>query len=339
MLLLFAGEDAVRETFRFQEEKLGTGSFIFHITSGEFFWSNGIFTLLGLTAGSVEPSVVHLRRMVHPEDRAPAGAYDNTVPVGLPVNRDFRIIHRNGRIRWLRSHAELLMGADGKPERVIGVFADITDKAEADRRAHAAALIWKTQAKAARCVTWVARPDGSVAVIPGWEARGGPDSTQMLDRGWLNFIHPADREATATAWRESIATGGLYSIDNRVLQPDGTYRWKRSRALPILSSSGEVLDWAGVTFDIEEAAPVDGPEEISRVTGAQLRSARGALKWSVRDLSTKANISTAVLRRLEQFDGQISGSRDAAAAAKTALQEAGAEFLTFSRGKPGVRLR
>jgi len=39
------------------------------------------------------------------------------------------------------------------------------------------------------------------------------------------------------------------------------------------------------------------------ISGAQIRMARGLLKWSVGELSELANVGTTTIKRLEQVDG------------------------------------
>ncbi|MES9862835.1 MAG: hypothetical protein ABW157_20800 [Candidatus Thiodiazotropha sp. LLP2] len=39
------------------------------------------------------------------------------------------------------------------------------------------------------------------------------------------------------------------------------------------------------------------------LSGAQIRMARGLLRWSIQDLADKANIGTTTVRKLEKADG------------------------------------
>ena len=79
------------------------------------------------------------------------------------------------------------------------------------------------------------------------------------------------------------------------------------------------------------------------ITGAQMRMARGFLKWSAKQLSEEAGIGVATVKRMEEFDRlpNAKGANIEAVydALQNALHERGAE-LTFSDSHgPGVCLK
>jgi two-component sensor histidine kinase len=73
-----------------------------------------------------------------------------------------------------------------------------------------------------------------------------------LGEGWLEGIHPADREKSRKAWARSVATGRSYDVEHRVKRRDGGYRWARSRAFPRHDEADKVRLWYGSTEDIHE---------------------------------------------------------------------------------------
>lgn len=72
------------------------------------------------------------------------------------------------------------------------------------------------------------------------------------------------------------------------------------------------------------------------ITGAQVRMARAALRWGVRDLAVRAAVSPTTVAAVE-------ADKDARPATLTVLQQAleaaGIEFIAENGGGPGVRLR
>ncbi len=73
------------------------------------------------------------------------------------------------------------------------------------------------------------------------------------------------------------------------------------------------------------------------LTGAQIRSARAALKWSAQDLADKAGVAAKTIIRFEAADG-IPPSRSATLlAVKAALEGAGIEFIGWPTDRPGIR--
>ncbi|GEP00637.1 transcriptional regulator [Methylobacterium haplocladii] len=75
------------------------------------------------------------------------------------------------------------------------------------------------------------------------------------------------------------------------------------------------------------------------VTGAQIRMARGYLRWSVRDLADTSGVSPATIKRMEESEGVPKAITDNLAKVEKALAEAGLEFIAENGGGPGVRLK
>ena len=73
------------------------------------------------------------------------------------------------------------------------------------------------------------------------------------------------------------------------------------------------------------------------VTSAQVRMARAALNWSVRDLAEAARIHRNTVTNIET--GRYAGDAATLAAIDSALKRAGVEFIDENGGGPGVRLR
>ena len=121
---------------------------------------------------------------------------------------------------------------------------------------------------------------------------------------------------------------------------DGSTGWRRFRAAPDLQASGRFLEWLGLSFDIDGEKNRPDPARSGRpVTGAQLRAARGLLKISVQKLSELADISIAVIRRLEELDGVSRDGSECARRLREALERRGAVFIFPSDMKPTATLR
>jgi len=73
------------------------------------------------------------------------------------------------------------------------------------------------------------------------------------------------------------------------------------------------------------------------MTSAQVRMARAALKWTVRELASAANLHRNTVTNIET--GRYSGDLATLAAIEAVLKRAGVEFIDENGGGPGVRLR
>ena len=69
---------------------------------------------------------------------------------------------------------------------------------------------------------------------------------------YLHAIHPEDRERVAQVMAERIAKTDYSSVEYRIVRPNGSIRWIRSRSFPIRGSDGKAYRLAGIAEDITE---------------------------------------------------------------------------------------
>lgn len=75
------------------------------------------------------------------------------------------------------------------------------------------------------------------------------------------------------------------------------------------------------------------------ITGAQIRMARGYLRWSVKELADKAEVAMSTIKRMEQDEGfPIARGANIEAVYKT-LAGAGIIFLSENGGGVGIRVQ
>lgn len=338
MLHLFEGEHAQRDTLRFIEEKLGIGLWCWNITTNKMKWSRGVYHLLGHEPDSVEPSIELITSMTHPSDLLAAAEISRLLNEGLPIEREFRIIRKDGRIRWVGNRGEVLMDAAGRPQKAIGVLFDITRRQEASLALRASEERCRVLAGAISAIVWTALADGSVVDIPEWRDITGQTIDEVRGTGWLAAVHEDDRGAVTKSWRAAIDSVMPFSKEFRVSTRNGGSQWLKCRSAPVFNTDGSVREWVGVITDLsgpQAGKTVNG----EAITGAQVRAARAILNWSVKEVADAAQVSVSTVRRLEENDGPATTRAVGISAIKEALETGGVEFLSLSSGRPGVRPR
>jgi PAS domain S-box-containing protein len=335
----FEGDLGATDTFRFLEEKLGAGIWRYDVLTRQMLWSRGFHELLGLNPGAISPSLEEFNQRIHPDDRALRRDVGDMLLDGLPLERDLRIIRPNGRLRWVHDQAEVLLNEAGEPARIIGVTLDITKHYEALQPLKAGIERHDALIRLVEGLVWTASSDGRITSLPNWKAAGHDGPRLVYGHGWLDLLHEEERDAALKSWSAAVETGRPYKVEHRLLQPDGAYRWFRCSAMPILNPEGSVQEWMGTSIDVHDQKLLDLSASPSRLTGAQMRAARGILNWSVRRLAEQAGVSPGVVRRLEEYDGALPESDESLEVFRKALADAGVELLFPQVGKPGVRPR
>lgn len=79
----------------------------------------------------------------------------------------------------------------------------------------------------------------------------GRSFDMMEGYGWLEFVHPDDRERVGTHWCTSVSNGEPYETEYRLRRHDGVYRWFLGRGVPMCDAEGRIVRWFGASTDIE----------------------------------------------------------------------------------------
>jgi PAS domain S-box-containing protein len=303
--------------------------------------------LLGSGSGPAAEAV----RWLHPED-APRlkAALATTADTDADYRMDYRVLHPDGSTRWLRSSGRLLRDGHKGSDRIIGVTFDVTGQKQAEldllaTREHLSELVSRQEAmkQIAGGFVWEARADGKVDDIPEWRAFTGQSSNEVEGWGWLNAVHPSDRERIRESIHRHLGCRSGLTVEYRVRTKLGEYRWVHARSAPV--ARGErISGWIGVCQIVSgpSEASLGGislvpPADTQALSGAQLRAARAILRWAVRDLAEASGVSASAIRRLEEEDGPAP-TRDPRRLAelRSTLEEAGVQFLYTPDGKAGV---
>ena len=125
-------------------------------------------------------------------------------------------------------------------------------------------------------VIWVAAPDGEMLEdSPEWRWITGQTVEEFLAAGWLDSIHPEDRERVERDWRECLRTGRIFDDRFRMRTRAGAYRHYDVRAVPI-ERDAKIAEWVGACTDVtsqREAEEMRG-RLTEQLSAAALRTAR-----------------------------------------------------------------
>ncbi len=100
---------------------------------------------------------------------------------------------------------------------------------------------------------WTTQANGQVVGDqPSWRALTGQTVDDIQGWGWLEAIHPADREPLQQVWSYALETKSVLSVEQRVRIASGEYRSFAVRAVPMTDETGKVDEWIGTHTDITD---------------------------------------------------------------------------------------
>ncbi len=172
------------------------------------------------------------------------------LPLGVLSTR-FRAVHRLSA-QSLR-HLDLYV-------RQVGDFIErcYSDNALVESEAR-----FRNMADNAPVIIWVTDPDGTCTFISkSWYEFTGQTPEDGQGFGWLDAIHPDDREVAEREFRTANAEQKAFRLEYRLRRTNGEWRWAIDAAAPRFCSDGTFLGYIGSVLDIHERRTAEEREHL-----------------------------------------------------------------------------
>jgi PAS domain S-box-containing protein len=286
--------------------------------------------------------------LIVPDDRNNAMAAIERVRQGEHVTFDYRVRRpADGTIRWLRNTDFPIMDAQGNVALVGGVGHDLTGLRETELRLQTLMegipqLVWR--AVDAGHWTWAS---------PQWTEYTGQAEPESHGAGWLNAVHPDDRQRVTEIWSGAIDRGE-FAAEYRVCRvSEGRYRWVQARSTPVRNAGGGIIEWLGTSTDIHEIRELQERQKILVVelqhrTRNLIGVVHSTAEKTVRASSDLAGLRSKFRDRLDalsrvqgllsRLDERDRVTFDELIDSELAAMAIGSKRVTL-RGPDGVRLR
>jgi len=136
---------------------------------------------------------------------------------------------------------------------------------------------YRTIVEAGTLGVFRADPDGAfLTEVVAWRHLTGGST---LGEGWLDHVHPGDRDAAREAWELAIRAGTMYDDTYRVVPGSGAPHWIHARAVPLRAVPGEVgspvIEWVGTVDDVTDVVQARRRSEAVRDSAEALARALG----------------------------------------------------------------
>ncbi|WP_448565964.1 PAS domain S-box protein [Thalassotalea ganghwensis] len=113
-------------------DSAGIGVWEWDLISGELVWDKWMYRLYGIAESQFSGAYEAWANSVHPDDIEYAKSKLEAAIDGSDVYApEFRVVHPDGKIRYIKASAEVLRDSNGKALKVVGVNYDVTEKTNA----------------------------------------------------------------------------------------------------------------------------------------------------------------------------------------------------------------
>jgi diguanylate cyclase (GGDEF)-like protein/PAS domain S-box-containing protein len=125
----------IKQTLKKKEQQLLEAQRIAHLgfwerdlVRDEIYWSDEVYSILGIDPEAYIPSAGSISDFIHPEDFLAFNIVrSKALFENIPFNHEYRIIRPDGRIRHIHGRSETQYDEQGKPVRFSGTIIDITE--------------------------------------------------------------------------------------------------------------------------------------------------------------------------------------------------------------------
>src|SRR5262249_31231221 len=234
------------------------GSYVYDVNKGTMQVSQGYPAIHGLPEGMTDTTIGEWRARVHPEDLARAEGLREQAFADRRKedNAEYRIILSNGEVRWIERRGAISYSEHGRPERVVGVNIDVTERKRAEQALVERNILLALAGRAARVGTFAYDTAEEILQISEDYAaiHGLPEGTAKIARSeWLAGVHPQDVERVelprSEAFREQR---NEYSAEFRIIRPGGEVRWVEIRCFITYDGNGHPKRVVGVSTDVTD---------------------------------------------------------------------------------------
>ncbi|SEW53313.1 PAS domain-containing sensor histidine kinase [Chitinophaga arvensicola] len=142
-----------------------------------------------------------------------------------------------------------LFAADGTVTGVSVMATDVTVQVEDRKKVKESEARFRALVMATTEMRYRMSPDWKEM----WELQGMgflKDVKSPISHWDAHYVPEEEKPRLWAAIQTAIASKTIFEMEHRVLRADGSPGWAFSRAVPILGSSGEIVEWFGAARDI-----------------------------------------------------------------------------------------
>ncbi len=258
----------------------GAGTWDWDMIDQHLEWSRELYSLFGLDPGGAGATFETWKQVIHPADRANAAdRIARAVREKLPLTNEYRVVHPDGRVRWISALGNTTYDQSGQPVRMTGICIDITE-----RKQTAAALeelkvrvgaqeIFHVLVESASDGFWLLdKQFMTVYVNHSVEQILGYTRQEMVGRSWYDFGDP-EWVARAKELEKRRTTGVKEPHQFLFIHKDGRKVLTRIATTPLYDKDGNFDGALGVLSDLTRQKEAEDALELKHMLNAIAQSA------------------------------------------------------------------
>ncbi|MGD1860558.1 MAG: PAS domain S-box protein [Leptolyngbyaceae cyanobacterium] len=247
------------------------------------FISDAIFDLSGYPAADfIDNHKRTFASIIHPDDLEITYSIIESVESNKPYTLEYRIVHRDGSIRWVTERGKGVFNDAGEVTHFDGIIVDISDRKAAEQKLFESETFLKTLVDTfPLSIFWKDRESRHIGANRKFLQDAGFKNAEEIvglsdfDMPWTEAEALAFRAADQEVMKSDKPKLGIIKIQP---QADGTQIWLEINKLPLHDPNGNVSGILGTYQDISdrkraEAAVIQKSHDLEKAL-AELQNAQ-----------------------------------------------------------------
>ena len=181
--------------------------------------------------------------------------FRRSVSTGEEFPTAFRVRDKEGKIRWVEDCGRVQRDKSGRITGISGALRDITARKRLEEQLRKDQRLFMDSQRIAQLGSW---EWDIVANVLRWSDETyrifgvSPETFTPTSDGFLGMVHPHDLKAVTEAIDKAVCEGAPYSIEHRIIRPDGEERIIHEQGEFFCDDEGRPVRTVGTAWDVTE---------------------------------------------------------------------------------------
>lgn len=176
-----------------------------------------------------------------------------TLLAGQTWKGELRNRTKAGDDYWVLASITPILDENAESKYFVAVEEDITERIQVETKLKEVEHRFLELANSTPVMLWESGYDGKLYYLNhAWTEFTGRPNQELLGNGWAKFIHSDDLTDFLNNFQKAVIERCSFSIDLRLKNSSGDYRWIMNTGKPRINERGQFLGLRGSCIDITE---------------------------------------------------------------------------------------
>jgi PAS domain S-box-containing protein len=242
-----------QELYKQVEELANMGNWSWDLRTNKLEWTDHLYRIYGLDPQQEEITIEKFLSFIQVPDVEKVRQSVESIQTEKNIDYTFRIMTRDGKLKFIRSIAKVEKDKEGNPTRVIGTERDVTERQNILNNLRLSESLYKQAQALAHIGNWTWQIETDVVEWSEelYRIYEIPQGEQLSLEKIADFMHPDEKEEVLNYIDECIREHKLYDRAHRIVLKNGKEKVVHRRA-EVIREEGKPLIMVGTTQDITE---------------------------------------------------------------------------------------